>query len=198
MGPGKSAGARALKRFALWGPALFAVAVAAADQFGHRPYPVAPARELVSVGTYRATGRVVRLRQPAAAAFQDMVRAARGEGLSLIPISGHRTLAYQRGLFQRAIRRYGSEAKAARWVAPPGHSEHHTGWTLDLGDGDRPATDIETAFEKTPVFSWLEKNAAAHGFELSFPKGNPQGVNYEPWHWRFVGDAAARGAFHPD
>ena len=56
----------------------------------------------------------------------------------------------------------------------------------------------DTAFENTPVFAWLVKNAAAHGFELSFPKGNPQGVNYEPWHWRFVGDADARGAFHPD
>lgn len=171
---------------------------AAEERFGHRRYAEASPEGLAAAGLYRSTGRVVQLRASAATAFQAMVAAAGAEGLSLIPISGFRPLIYQRGLFKRAVRRYGSERKAARWVAPPGHSEHHTGWTLDLGDGDRPATDIDTAFENTPVFAWLVKNAAAHGFELSFPKGNPQGVNYEPWHWRFVGDADARGAFHPD
>jgi D-alanyl-D-alanine carboxypeptidase len=197
VGPGKSAGARALNRGVVWGLAALATAAVAADKFGHRPYPVAPPEALVAAGTYRATGRVVRMRQPAAVAFRAMAAAAKTEGLSLVPVSGHRTLDYQRGLFRRAVRRYGTERKAARWVAPPGHSEHHTGWTLDLGDGDRPATDIETVFEATPVFAWLVKNAAAHGFELSFPKGNPQGVNYEPWHWRYVGVDDARRAFYP-
>lgn len=176
---------------------MIAGPLSAAEKYGHRSYETAPDSALFPAGKYRATGRLVRLRPPAAEAFQAMASAARAAGLSLIPISGFRSLDYQRGLFKRAVRRYGSERKAARWVAPPGHSEHHTGWTLDLGDGDRPATDIETSFEKTPVHLWLTKNAAAHGFELSFPRGNPQGVSYEPWHWRYVGTEEARRAFHP-
>lgn len=169
----------------------------AGERYGHRRYAEAPPEILVSAGRYRDTGRVVQLRSPAAKAFQAMAASAASAGLSLIPISGFRTREYQRGLYKRAVRRYGSERKAARWVAPPGHSEHHTGWTLDVGDGDRPDTDIETAFEKTPVYLWLAKNAADHGFELSFPKGNPGGVSYEPWHWRFVGAEEARRTFHP-
>lgn len=171
--------------------------LAAAEKYGHRSYETAAESVLATAGKYRDTGRVVRLRPAAAKAFQAMASAARTEGLSLIPISGFRALDYQRGLFRRAVRRYGSERKAARWVAPPGHSEHHTGWTLDVGDGDRPGTDIETSFEKTPVYLWLSRNAATHGFELSFPRGNPQGVSYEPWHWRYVGTEEARRAFHP-
>ena len=74
------------------------------------------------------------------------------------------------------------------WVAPPGYSEHHTGLALDIGDLDHPETDVEVSFEETPAFEWLKNNADRFGFELSFPVGNPQGVSYEPWHWRFVGE----------
>jgi D-alanyl-D-alanine carboxypeptidase len=82
-------------------------------------------------------------------------------------------------------------------VAPPGHSEHHTGWALDLGDADAPETDVEPSFEKTKAFSWMTENASRFDFELSFPRDNVQGVSHEPWHWRFVGSPEARRAFHP-
>ena len=163
--------------------------------YGHFPYDEAPRRELTSAGRYRAGGRVVLMRGPAAAAFKEMVSAAAADGVRIIPISGFRSVAYQRGLWKKAISRQGSEKAAARWVAPPGHSEHHTGWTLDLGDGDEPKTDVETSFEKTKAFAWLTANASRFHFENSFPKNNPQGVSYEPWHWRFVGADEARRTF---
>ncbi|MGA7934447.1 MAG: D-alanyl-D-alanine carboxypeptidase family protein, partial [Kovacikia sp.] len=43
---------------------------------------------------------------------------------------------------------------------------------------------------------WLQANAAHYSFELSYPKNNPQGVNYEPWHWRYVGDIASLKTFY--
>lgn len=78
----------------------------------------------------------------------------------------------------------------------PGYSEHHTGYAIDIGDGARPDTHLSEAFEDTPAFRWLEKNAARFSFELSFPRHNPQGVSYEPWHWRFVGDRHSLQTFY--
>lgn len=179
--------------------ALFAVTARGAPVklFGHRAYAEAPSTELSDVGHYRDTGRVVQMRRPAAQAFLKMVAAARADGVGIIPISGFRPVAYQKSLFSRAVKRYGSEQKAARWVAPPGYSEHATGWTLDVGDESQRATDIEQRFKSTPAARWLSENAQRFGFELSFPPDNPQGVNYEPWHWRFVGADDARALFHP-
>lgn len=171
---------------------------APAVKFGHHRYREARTVDLAEAGPYRASGRRVKMRAPAASAFQKMAEAARRDGVSLIPISGFRSREYQRGLFERARRKYGdSEREAAKWVAPPGYSEHHTGWTLDLGDGDAPDTDVDQSFEKTKAFLWLRAHAADHQFELSFPLDNPQGVSYEPWHWRFLGEPESRRLFHP-
>ena len=156
--------------------------------FGHFAFPET-AGPLADVGNYRETGRVVQLRHDAAEAFRAMQEAARQDGVHLVPVSGLRTMAYQEGLFSRAIDRYGTPQEAALWVAPPGYSEHHTGLALDIGDLDRPETDVETSFEQTASFGWLRNNADRFQFELSFPDGNLQGVSYEPWHWRFVGGA---------
>ena len=153
---------------------------------GHLAYAETDA-PLGDAGRYRDTGRVVQLRAEAAASFRAMQQAAREAGVNITPISGFRTKRYQDGLFSRAIGKYGSTQSAARWVAPPGYSEHHSGLAVDIGDTDRPEADVETTFEDTPAFRWLEENAHRFEFELSFPKGNAQGVSYEPWHWRYTG-----------
>ena len=153
---------------------------------GHLAYPETD-QPLAAAGRYRETGRVVQLRTEAATAFQAMQRAAREAGVELVPISGYRTKGYQDGLFTRAIGKYGSAEAAARWVAPPGYSEHHSGLALDIGALASPELDVETAFEDTPEFAWLRDNARRYGFEISFPRDNPQGVSYEPWHWRYIG-----------
>ncbi len=80
--------------------------------------------------------------------------------------------------------------------APPGYSEHHTGYAIDIGDEYYPDADLKTSFENTSAFEWLQENAAYYSFELSFPKGNSQGVSYEPWHWRFVGDRDSLETFY--
>ena len=166
-----------------------------AERYGHRAYAEARAEELKPAGKYRDTGRVVQLVAPAAAAFQKMQGAAAEDGVKLVPISGFRTREYQAGLFARGVKRHGSEECAARWVAPPGYSEHHTGLALDVGDEARRDCDVEMCFKKTAAHEWLQKNAARFGFELSFPAGRDSGPAFEPWHWRYVGDDASRAVF---
>jgi D-alanyl-D-alanine carboxypeptidase len=151
--------------------------------------------ELVVVGEYRQSGRQVKMRTDAAAALKGLFLKAGGDGLQLVPISGFRTVAYQEMLYKKAIEKYGSEELAMRWVARPGTSEHHTGLAIDLGSQDDPTSDVETSFETTGAFQWLVQNAGLFGFEMSYPKNNSRGINYEPWHWRFIGTPEAKQIF---
>jgi len=125
-----------------------------------------------------------------------MSAAARAEGVTLHVIWAFRDPRLQREQFEEAKQKHGSR-NGIRWLAPPGFSEHQTGWVLDIGDLDDPEADDNPLFERTKAFRWLKGNASQFKFELSFPPGNWQGVSYEPWHWRFVGTSEARSAFHP-
>ena len=167
----------------------------AETKLGHFAYPEVAEADLVEVGPYRQTRRMVQLRLPTAEALTRMSQAARQAGLELVPISGFRSVAYQEKLFAKAIEKRGSEIEAARWVAPPGYSEHHTGLAVDLGAGPEPEADVEPAFGDTSAYLWLTQHAVSFGFEMSFPANNPQGVGCEPWHWRFVGTPEAAGIF---
>ena len=117
--------------------------------------------------------------------LEKMYKNALENNIRLVVISAYRTFDFQKDLFEDAERRYGI-GNGSTWVAPPGHSEHHTGLVVDLGDYDFPNYDDEPGFEQTPAAAWLLNNAPDHGFSLSFPKGNWQGVGYEPWHWKFT------------
>ena len=84
---------------------------------------------------------------------------------------------------------------AAKISAPPGYSEHHTGFAIDLTDGNFPKKDLTIDFENTNAYKWLTRHAQDFGFELSFPPNNLQGLSYEPWHWRYIGSPEAASAF---
>jgi zinc D-Ala-D-Ala carboxypeptidase len=166
-------------------------------RYGHLPYAEAAQERLVEIGTY-GEGEYKRteyLDQDAAAALDQMVAAARADGVTIIPISGFRTIAQQEKLFERQIQRQGSEVAAATLSAPPGYSEHHSGYALDIGDGTRPKTDVKFEFEETAAYQWMIANAKRYGFELSYPRNNVQGVSFEPWHWRFVNSGQASAVF---
>ncbi|MEG5032346.1 M15 family metallopeptidase [Microcoleus sp. AT3-D2] len=160
---------------------------------GHLPYPEAPAKDLVSV----TSDGSVKLRSGAAAKYQEMVNAAAASGIYFAPISGFRSLQDQQHVFfdVKAERRQNA-SKRAEVSAPPGYSEHHTGYAIDIGDGTAPEHNLSPSFENTEAFKWLEANAVAFSFEMSFPKNNRQGVSYEPWHWRFVGDKQSLETFY--
>jgi D-alanyl-D-alanine carboxypeptidase len=161
-------------------------------KLGHFPYPQADVNTLVVVGKYDQ--RVEKLAPEAGMAWKQLVSAARESGVLIVPISGFRSIETQTALFRDRARQRGLVG-AAKSVAPPGYSEHHTGYAIDLGDGRAPYSDVTPAFAKTAAFRWLTKHAQEYGFELSFPLNNPQHVIYEPWHWRFVGSPDAIRVF---
>jgi len=158
----------------------------------HFPYPEAPAGVLVALGPG------LQLRPEAAAAMHAMQQAAAGDGVDLQVLSAFRSIELQRSLFfdVKAERNQDAHTRA-KVSAPPGYSEHSTGYAVDLGDGGKPTTNLSQTFENTPAYRWLSLHADQYHFTLSFPKGNIQGVSYEPWHWRFEGSSEALRLFEP-
>ena len=123
------------------------------------------------------------LRPGAARAWRAMQRAAALDGVALDAISGYRSHDYQLGIFERKLARGQSVAQILQVNAAPGFSEHHGGDALDIGTpGEPPA---EESFEHTHAFAWLVANAGDFGFVMSYPRDNPHGIVYEPWHWCF-------------
>lgn len=125
------------------------------------------------------------LRRSAAQGWRRMQRHAARDGIALDAISGYRSHAYQLGIFERKLARGQRVEEILQVNAAPGFSEHHSGLALDIGTpGEPPA---EESFEHTDAFAWLQQHGAEHGFQLSYPRGNPHGIVYEPWHWRWHG-----------
>jgi D-alanyl-D-alanine carboxypeptidase len=159
---------------------------------GHFPYPEASVTELVTVEAG------IELHTDAASSFRALQQAALADGVDLRLLSGYRSHALQKGIFfDVKSERNQTASERAKVSAPPGYSEHSTGFAMDLGDGDAPGTNLSQSFETTRAFRWLQDHAASYHFVLSFPPANPQGVSYEPWHWRFEGSAEALRRFEP-
>lgn len=125
--------------------------------------------------------RALWLVAPAARAWRSMHAAALHDGVVLEAISGYRSHDYQLGIFERKLARGLSVEQTLTVNAAPGYSEHHSGCALDIGTLDEPPA--EESFERTTAFAWLRDNAAAYGFTMSYPRDNPHGIVYEPWHW---------------
>ncbi len=159
----------------------------------HHRYEEAPQSELVLLNS-KST---LKLRPAAQAGVTAMIAKAKSEGVQLGVVSGFRTIEDQDYLYFKVKAERGQSAKTRAEVsAPPGYSEHHTGYAVDIIDESRPETNVEESFETTLAYQWLEKNAAFFNFEMSFPKDNESAVSYEPWHWRYVGDQDSLETFY--
>ncbi len=90
---------------------------------------------------------------------------------------------------QPAIRQSQTEQKIDNYFSPI-----QPDGTPKLGI-DRWWVTAGVDFENTAVFRWLQTNAARYGFEMSFPRNNSQGLAYQPWHWRFIGDDDSLATF---
>jgi D-alanyl-D-alanine carboxypeptidase len=145
------------------------------------PLVAEPARlEFAGLDRYR---RALWLLAPAARAWRRMLSAARLHGVCLQAISGYRSHDYQLGIFERKLARGLSLEQVLAVNAAPGYSEHHGGCAIDIGTRDEAAA--EESFEATEAYRWLVANAGGFGFTLSYPRGNPHGIVFEPWHWRW-------------
>ncbi|MEA9563150.1 MULTISPECIES: M15 family metallopeptidase [unclassified Xanthomonas] len=128
-------------------------------------------------------GRPLWLSAGAVRAWQQMRAAALRADIVLDAISGYRSHDYQLGIFERKFARGLTLEQILAVNAAPGFSEHHSGDALDIGTpGEPPA---EESFEATTAFAWLRSHAPHFGYRLSYPRDNPHGIVYEPWHWRW-------------
>ena len=131
--------------------------------------------------------------------LDDMLSDCREAGLNPIVCSAYRTEATQTRLYRNKVARVRAsgvpedrvEAEAARWVAKPGTSEHQTGLALDIVAASYQILDEKQ--EDTAEQKWLMENSWKYGFILRYPleKSDITGIGYEPWHYRYVGKAAA-------
>jgi zinc D-Ala-D-Ala carboxypeptidase len=164
---------------------------------GHLPYAEAAASVLAPAPSGFGSGSCRTMHREARAALDAMLAAARAEDPALadamVGLSCFRSTQYQKEVFCRKVD--DGLAARARSSAPPGFSEHATGYAIDFGDRNAPGCNLDACFAETAVGKWLAANAPAYGFALSFPQGNAQGVMYEPWHWRFQASTTAGSVF---
>lgn len=154
------------------------------DEYGERTGLDLVAEPVVlSLAGFDRFRRPLWLHPQAARAWNAMREAAHRDGIVLESISGYRSHDYQLGIFERKLARGQSVDEILTVNAAPGYSEHHSGRALDIGALDEPPA--EESFEGTAAFGWLTENAGDYGFVMSYPRGNPHGIVYEPWHWYF-------------
>ena len=132
--------------------------------------------------------------------LRQMLAAGRAEGLSFTVASAYRSTDSQRQLFDEDVEARVSEGmtedeareETARWTMPPGCSEHETGLAVDIVATDNQRLDDTQ--EQTPETIWLHENCWRFGFILRYPAGKEDvtGIDYESWHYRYVGIEAAR------
>jgi D-alanyl-D-alanine carboxypeptidase len=123
---------------------------------------------------YGIMDQTLMLSREVTAKFQKMVEAAGKEGVRyFLMSSGYRDFEKQDELYRQ---------KGSDYALPAGYSEHNLGLSLDIGSS-------LAAMSEAPEGVWLEKNAWKYGFILRYPKDkvNVTGIQYEPWHFRYVG-----------
>ncbi len=156
---------------------------------GHLPYQEIPKEKLVLIEPN------IEVHVDMRESLLNMREEAKKDGIYLVFLSGFRSINLQNDIFYslKSVRNQ-EAAERARVSAPPGYSEHSTGFAIDIGDATQRETDFETEFENTDAFRWLTKNAAKFHFKLSFNKNN-KFIDYEPWHWRYEGSIEALKVF---
>ena len=126
--------------------------------------------------------------------LQRMFDDARSAGIYPVVREGYRTSAEQAALMTEKVVAFEAEGNskeqaeelAKGWVAVPGTSEHQLGIAIDInGDGANSSSEV--------VYEWLANNAHKYGFILRYPadKVDITKTQFEPWHYRYVGEAAA-------
>lgn len=131
-----------------------------------------------------------------AESLRQMVKDAAAAGIRLKPTNGYRTVTRQQELWDARVQKLmtenglskaDAEVRALQYTSRAGTSDHNTGLGLDIVSEDHPGKDV--AFADTAAAAWLLEHAADYGFILRYPsdKENQTGIDFEPYHYRYVG-----------
>ena len=145
--------------------------------FTLQPYP----GTLVSIDC-SIHGRQVLVEPDTANAWRKMKHAAMSCGIQLNAESGFRSVEEQVAIISGRLRNATID-QVLIGVAVPGYSEHHSGCAIDISNNAALIHPIGAAFDATDTFKWLAENGSKFGFKMSYPRDNPYGIMYEPWHW---------------
>ena len=158
-----------------------------------------PADYEVPLGSIQALAGTMQCDERIIDELLAMQKAAAGEGITLTVCSPHRDYQRQQMLFDRKIRKYlnlgmsymEAYQLSSQIVMVPGASEHQLGLALDIVT--TAYLSLDEGFADTPAGIWLAENSWKYGFVVRYPKGKETitGVEYEPWHFRYVGVEAA-------
>lgn len=142
-----------------------------------------------------SNGRSYYFDERAADFAECMINDAAEDGVTLLVCSAYRSYERQVANFDNRLRSYASAkysfanayALTCGYIAIPGTSEHHTGLAVDFITPGYMYLD--DGFEETVAYKWLVEHCADYGFILRYPseKSELTGINYEPWHFRFIG-----------
>lgn len=123
-----------------------------------------------------------------APALEQMVDAAKNDGITLNLQSGYRSYNFQVNLYNSYVKNDG-QTQADQESARPGYSEHQTGLAADLGGVTNPGCNVSQCFADTAEGKWLAAHAYLYGFIIRYPEGKQAitGYEYEPWHVRYIG-----------
>lgn len=131
--------------------------------------------------------------------LRKMMEAAKDDGVTLVIKSPYRNEQRQRYLFNKKIKSIMKKncsyliayQQAAQAVTLPGSSEHEIGLALDIVSNHYSALEVD--FSQTDAGKWLAAHSHEYGFILRYPKGKEDitGIEFEPWHFRYVGVLAA-------
>lgn len=128
--------------------------------------------------------------------LKDMINAMKKAGKTNIWVqSSYRSVARQKELFDNSVNKYLEQGKSQEeaekltleYINKPGGSDHNLGLAVDFNY-------VDNTFAKTPEYKWLLENAENYGFILRYPedKEDITKIEYESWHWRFVGEEHAK------
>ena len=123
--------------------------------------------------------------------FNLMKDDASKMGYNIDIMSGYRDYLYQEKIYNKLLKEKGF-AYTFRSIAKPGCSEHQTGLAVDICIYKDDKCYIEHELDNSEEINWVINNCYKYGFILRYPRGmeDKTGYNYEPWHFRYVGNIA--------
>ncbi len=136
-----------------------------------------------------SVGDDVEVEKKAYDAYLELKAELEKEGIFVDLDSARRSVAEQQRIMDDFTEEYGADY-AAKTVAAPGYSEHHTGLALDLYliiDG-KDIVENEDMIQYTEIWAKIHEKLADYGFILRYLDGKDEitGYSYEPWHIRYV------------
>ena len=133
-----------------------------------------------------------KLRKEAQIKFEEMASDMAKENLKIFAGSTYRSYTYQKGLYDRYVKKDGFAA-AETYSARSGYSEHQLGLAVDIVNGK-----WDYLSENDKEYDYLVKNAYKYGFILRYPRGSEYitGYMFEDWHFRYLGVELATKVFN--